>query len=118
MAFSRHSQMPRGYTMSMLVLAGQATYTAGNNSLICLPGSVPGWGNARNGREMREMQTKYRTEIGAQKAVERIREKAREIEARGYSGTESILETLTIFNARTVVVHCDDQYRDEIRSVM
>jgi hypothetical protein len=64
------------------------------------------------------MDRTYRSEKEAQKAVERIREKAREIEARGYSGTESILETLTIFNARTVVVRCDDQYRDEIRSVM
>ena len=70
-------------------------------------------------REMRDiMDRTYRTEKAAQGAVQRIREKAREIEARGYSGTESILETLTIFNARTVVVHCEDQYRDEIRSVM
>ena len=64
------------------------------------------------------MDRTYRSEKQAQNAVQRIREKAREIEARGYSGTEPILETLTIFNARTVVVHCDDQYRDEIRSVM
>ena len=64
------------------------------------------------------MDRTYRTEKAAQGAVQRIREKAREIEARGCSGTESILETLTIFNARTVVVHCEDQYRDEIISVM
>ena len=70
------------------------------------------------GGDERIMDRTYRTEKAAQDAVQRIGEKAREIEARGYSGTESILETLTIFNARTVVVHCEDQYRDEIRSVM
>ena len=70
------------------------------------------------GGDERIMDRTYRTEKAAQGAVQRIREKAREIEARGYSGTESILETLTIFNARTVVVHCEDQYRDEIISVM
>ena len=70
------------------------------------------------GGDERIMDRTYRTEKAAQDAVQRIREKAREIEARGYSGTESILETLTIFNARTVVVHCEDQYRNEIISVM
>ena len=64
------------------------------------------------------MDRTYRTETEAQNAVRRISEKGQEIEARGYSGTESILEALTIFNRRMVVVYCEDQYRDEIRSVM
>ncbi len=70
------------------------------------------------------MQKTFRTHAAAEKGVQRVKDAAAKIRARqgeipladGGEGFE--LETLTIFNDRIVVVHCDEDHIDEIRAAL